>query len=368
MINRNDLVVFENTPATILAAVYADYTAMTGKPLRAGQSETLLLNTFAYREYLIREQANEAIRNTLVPFAIAPMLDYLGAFVGVERLPASGALTVISFDTGGNNPTPVVVPAGTRVATLDGQFIFETVADLTIPQAFPGPLLLSVEAQCTAVGIEGNNQLPSVILDPVSYVIGATSTISAGGSDGETDEQLRARIQLAPNSFSVAGPEDAYKFFASQAHPDVIDVAVTNPFPGVVELFPLVSGGVPSQVILDTVDAACNARNVRPLCDTVQVTAPTVINYTIVVELTLYKKAVVKTEQAAAEQALTAFAANRAAGLGRDVVREQALARCFTPGIYDAKMLSPAQTIVVAENEVAICNGIKVNVVGFNNG
>lgn len=368
MIDRDELVVFENTPANILAGVYGDYTAMTGKPLRPGQSETLLLNTFAYREWVIREQCNEAIRNTLVPFATAPMLDYLGAFVGVERLPASGALTVISFDTKGNNPTPTVVPAGTRVATTDGQFVFETVADLTIPQAFPGPVLLSVEAQCTTVGVEGNNQLPTVILDPVSYVVSATPTASSGGSQGETDAQLRARIQLAPNSFSVAGPEDAYKFFAKAAHPDVIDVAVTNPFPGVVELFPLVAGGVPAQVILDAVEAACSARNVRPLCDTVEVSAPTVVYYYLSVELTLYKKAVVATEKASAEKALTTFAAERAAGLGRDVVREQALAKCMTPGVYDAKLLAPASTLVIAENEVAICKGITVNVVGFNNG
>ena len=41
--------------------------------------------------------------------------------------------------------------------------------------------------------------------------------------DGETDTALRQRVQLAPHSFSVAGPELAYVYWARSADPDVAD-------------------------------------------------------------------------------------------------------------------------------------------------
>lgn len=368
MINRNDLTIFANDPAEILAGVYADYRTITGRRLQPGQTETLLLNVFAYREYVLREQANEALRNSLVPFAVAPMLDYLGAFVGVERLAPSGAITTLSFTTGGNNPAPVVVPSGTRVATRDAQYTFETTADLTIPTRFNGPVALSVEGVCTKAGKEGNGQTPSEILDPVSYVTGVSATTPTGGTSGENDEQLRERIQLAPNSFSVAGPINAYKFFAKEAHPAVIDVAVVTTFPGEVTLYPLVSGGVPAPEIIAAVETACNAEDVRPLCDSVKVLAPTVRSYTISVELELLTGTAVNPAKAAALAAVTDYANNRASGLGRDAVREQISARSMGAGVYRANVLTPAATLVIAENEVAICTGISVNVIGFNNG
>jgi phage-related baseplate assembly protein len=44
----------------------------------------------------------------------------------------------------------------------------------------------------------------------------------------EADEDLRQRIVLAPESFSVAGPELAYVFHARSAHPDVLDASATS--------------------------------------------------------------------------------------------------------------------------------------------
>ncbi|KEQ11283.1 hypothetical protein GZ77_26070, partial [Endozoicomonas montiporae] len=38
---------------------------------------------------------------------------------------------------------------------------------------------------------------------------------------GELDDDYRSRIQEAPESLSVAGPDGAYRYFARSAHPDV---------------------------------------------------------------------------------------------------------------------------------------------------
>lgn len=363
--NREDLIIYDANPATIRAAVLADYEALTGRTVLDAQPEMLLLNVFAYRETLIREQANEAIRQSLVAYATAPMLDNLGEFVGVTRLPASGALTTLTFTGSGANTNPVVIASGTRVATDDGQFVFETTADATLAA---GATSVSVEAACQTTGEAANNKVLSVVLDPVPFVVGFSATPPSGGNSGETDEQLRERIRLAPNAFSVAGPAAAYKFFAKSAHPDIIDVSVSTPRPGVVQLVPLVPGGVPSPEILSAVLAACNADTVRPICDTVRVVAPTVRTYTLAVELELYTGTPAATARAAATAALTNYTAERAAGLGRDIVREQLLARAMVGGVYRANVRTPAASLVVAEAEVAICTSVTVTVTGFNNG
>src|SRR5205085_7051294 len=48
----------------------------------------------------------------------------------------------------------------------------------------------------------------------------------------EPDDALRQRVVLAPESFSVAGPELAYVFHARSAHADVLDASAISPVPG----------------------------------------------------------------------------------------------------------------------------------------
>lgn len=68
------------------------------------------------------------------------------------------------------------------------------------------------------------------------------------------------------------------------------DAHVASPSPGVVLITPILYGGeIPDQTILDKVLTACNADDVRPLTDKVEVSAPTTQNYDI--ELTYYTTA-----------------------------------------------------------------------------
>ena len=80
-------------------------------------------------------------------------------------------------------------------------------------------------------------------------------------------------MQIAPESFSVAGPRGAYEYYARSAHQDIIDVAVVGPpelAPGYVKIYPLMKGGeLPSSEVLASVLEICNADDVRPLTDCV---------------------------------------------------------------------------------------------------
>ena len=105
----------------------------------------------------------------------------------------------------------------------------------------------------------------------------------------ETDEDLRARTQLAVEGLSTAGPRGAYLFHALSAHPDVLDVSISGPHdhpsvePGsvVVAVVSRSESGVPESEILDSVAAALNADTVRPLTDTVIVRAATPLPFSV---------------------------------------------------------------------------------------
>jgi phage-related baseplate assembly protein len=54
--------------------------------------------------------------------------------------------------------------------------------------------------------------------------------------DGESDDQFRARIVMAPEGWSTAGPIEAYEFHALSAHAGIKDVNVSSAGAGVVQV------------------------------------------------------------------------------------------------------------------------------------
>lgn len=360
------LPVFFDTDATaIVADMTAYYEQLTGKQLSPAQAETLLINAFAYREQMLRIAGNEAAKQNLLSFAIYPALDYLGELVGVERLPASSAECNIVFSLVAGHPA-LLIPAGVRIQSTDGKVVFTTLADIA---AQISDNTVNITAECTTAGALGNAYNPgdiSIFLDPQAFVSTvANSDITAGGADQESDDALRERIRLAPNSFSTAGPIDAYIFFAKSAHPAIIDVQITSPNPGDVNIYPLLTGGVaPSQEIIDAVLAKCNPEDVRPLNDNVTVHAPTAVNYAIVVNLTLLTDAIDQSIVTLVTANLTAYANIRQTKLGVDVVIDQIKGQCMVDQVYSAAVASPSGDLVINDDQFANCTGITVNVIG----
>jgi phage-related baseplate assembly protein len=354
--------------AAIVAEMKAYYEEATGRSLQPAQPEMLLINTFAYREVLIRSALNEAALSNLVEFSIFPVVDYLGQLVGVTRLAASKAVTTIRFtlvDAHGG----VTVPAGTRVSSLDGRIIFATVQDGV---AAPSDTFVDVVAEAVTEGTNAN-AFPTVsitqILDPQAFISAASNTeVTGGGAAQESDEALRERIKLAPASFSNAGSRGAYAFYAKSASPSILDVSITNPVPGTVEIFPLViGGGVTPTEVLNAVFNACNDEKVRPLTDTLIVTSPTRIDYTLDVELVLYSDAVEDDVVAAVQQILADFTVDKRLRLGRDIVASQIIAVCSIEGVYDVT-IAGFTDIIVEEEEFAFCTAITVTVTDTTNG
>lgn len=340
-----------------------------GKTIAPADIEYLLLNGFSYLRQLDYIKSNAAARQNLLSFANGVMLDYLGALLGVYRLPASAAGCTIRFTAVEGHPE-FIIPAGVRVQTIDQKATYETLAQVTVAVDDD---YKDVNVRCTDAGLVGNGYAEgqvTVILDPQAFLSTAANTdVPTGGASIETDEEMRERIQQAPNKFSVAGPDDAYKYFAKSANTAIVDVAIDSLTPGTVNIYPLLQGGViPGSEVLEQVAAVCNGEKVRPLTDTVVVAAPENTDYTIEVGLTMLNTAVESVVLAQVNDNLLAFKTSGLNSLGRDVMVNKLIALCMVDGVYDADLTSPAEDIIAARNEFTNCTGITVTVDGYNEG
>jgi len=376
----------DRNPAAILAEIKADYEARTGRTVEPAQVEMLVFQAQAYRELLVRNQIQDASLQNLVAYARYPMLDYLGELVGVTRLPAASAFATILL-TLVEGHGDVVIPSGTRIQSTDGRATFTIIQNYSVLAA---DNTVTVSAIATTPGTGSNDYAigaVSVILDPYPYLATASNIdITEGGSNAETDDQLRERIRLAPNAFSTAGPYKAYEYWTKTASPLIIDVAVDNrryqdgdtipagksigdPIPGTVEVFPLVEDldETPPE-LLEAILVILNADRIRPLNDTVFATSPTGVDTSIVVELILYSGAVVDNVVPVVEANLEAFRDGRRKLLGQDVIIDQIKALSVVEGVYKANVITPATDLIVGYNQFANITAINVTVVGYNEG
>jgi phage-related baseplate assembly protein len=361
----------ERDPRAITAEIIAEFERLTGRVLYPAQMERLLVNIIAYRETLVRVAIQEAAKQNLVRFAEAPVLDYLGEYMGEARLPAQSARTTLCFMLDEPRVMPLLIPAGTRVEVSGsgGDAVFETDIN-AVMQA--GLLEAHVSATCSTPGTGGNgwnigqiNTLVDTFSDADVSV--ANTTVPEGGADEESSDRLRERIMLAPEKFSVAGSRLAYVAHVKAVHQSIIDVDVQSPAPCQVVLYPLLDTGRPGADMLALVGAALSGERVRPLTDQVTVVSPEIVEYEIEAELILYRDVDADSVLAAAQAAAISYTAERAAGLGRDIVPVQLESALKVPGVYDIIRISPVK-IVVESNQWASCTDIRLSIAGFADG
>lgn len=181
----------------------------------------------------------------------------------------------------------------------------------------------------------------------------------------ETDDDYRQRLALKPESYSVAGPRDAFLFHALSADGQVKSVSVTSPQPGTTEVFVLsrTGDGVPDQALLDKISLALNDEEVRPLSEEVLVTAGAIVGYALDIRLTLFPGPSGEVVLQAVAGNLAAFAADHHR-LAADIVLSAIDAAAHVAGVKKVAIVSPPAEIVCGPSQAPYCTGIAVTVAG----
>ena len=354
---------------TILTEIISLYTTTTGRTLAQGDPIRLFLYAIATLIIQLINKINYTGKQNLLRYAVEEKLDHIGALVDVDRLAASAATTTIRITLSAARAVSTTIPAGTRITAGDKVF-FATDSAVII---LAGDTETTVSATCTVTGETGNGYLPGelqTIVDPVPFVASMiNTTLSEGGSSQEDDDNFRESIHLAPEGFSSAGPDGAYQYFAKRTSALIVDVAVTTPEPGKVNIIPLLTGGnMPGEEILADVLESCNSRKVRPLTDNVSVLAPTVKNYdiqaTYYIDVTNEIRA--GTIQTEVTNAVADYVLWQKSKLGRDINPSELIKRVMVAGAKRIEIITPVFT-AAAKTEVSIAQNISVTFGGFEN-
>lgn len=355
----------ETDAETIRSQIITGFEQASGDTLAAGDPRRLFLLSIADVIIQQRTAINLAAQQNLLSYAQGGYLDALGQLLAVERMAESKAVTTIEFTLSQTLGSVYTIPAGTQVT--NGVVTFETDEDLLIPI---GQTKGEVSASCTVAGPVGNDYLAgqiSTIVTPMTFVSGAqNTTITTGGADAESDSDFADRIRLAPNSFSVAGPEKAYVYHAKSVSPAIIDVKVDSPTPGEVDVYVLLTDGtLPTEDTLEQIEEHLSDENIRPLTDYVVVKAPTASNYEIELHYWINQEDSSKAAQIQAdvEAAVEQYRLWQQTKIGRDITPGKLLQLVFAAGasrVDDSKM-KPAAWKKLEAMQVAQCT--KVNVV-----
>lgn len=341
----------DDVQSEMVADYEAKYKEVTGRTLtlRRADPETLKLYAVSVQIFQILMHIDMAGKMDLLKYAYGDFLDNLGALRGVTRLPAYPAKATVRFTLSAVQTSAVTIPQGTRVSNGDIlYFATDDVAEIAI-----GSTYVDVPCTCLDDGEVGNGQIAGVLntlVDPIAYIGSVANTEeTTGGSEIESDEDFADRIYLAPGSYSVAGPTDAYIYHTKSYSSSIGDVEVSSPDACEVEVrFLMSDNSLPTAGIISEVQEYLSADDKRPLTDQLTVLAPTGQNFNIDVTYYINKSDTDKAVsiQAAVNAAVAEYIAWQTGAIGKDINPSVLTQMMVAAGAKRVNVVSPAFTTV----------------------
>lgn len=337
------------------------YKEVTGKSLtlRRADPETLKLYAASVQIYHLLLHIDMAGKMDLLKYAYGDFLDNLGALRGVTRLPAYPAKATVRFTLSAVQASVVTIPQGTRVSNGDIlYFATDEVAEIPIGQTY-----VDVPCTCLDDGEVGNGQMAGTLnflVDSIAYIGSVSNTEeTTGGSEIESDDDFADRIYLAPGSYSVAGPTDAYIYHTKSYSSAIGDVEVSSPDACEVEVrFLMADASMPTAGLIAEVQDYLSAKDKRPLTDQLTVLAPTGQNFDVNVKYYINKsnQDTAVSIQSSVNAAIAEYIAWQTGTIGRDINPSVLTQMMVAAGAKRVEVTSPAFTTVPTGSVARINN------------
>lgn len=236
----------------------------SGRTLYPDQTEMFLIEMAAYAFALHGEDGHGAIIQNLAIFSEGDWLELLAANASITKLPAAQATMAVQAALPKPASRAVTVSKGTILAAGDVRFSVN--ADIVIAT---GETTASGVAGALVAGVQANGIQPgqaSAQLGSIATGLSLTNTsVSAGGSDAESDDHLRLVTVDAPEQFDRRGGWGGYGLAVRRVHPDIADVAIDRPQPGHIHIIiAMANGEAPGQALLDEIAARLDKDTVVP--------------------------------------------------------------------------------------------------------
>ncbi len=345
-----DNVTLDQIQAQLVSDYISKYEELTGETAELTRADPVSLILYACSVQIFQAMlyVDRAGKQDLLKYSYGEFMDNLAALKGITREPAKPAVVTMRFSLQAIRPEAVGIPAGTRVS--NGEIYFETDEYAEIPS---GDTYIDVTATCQTDGEEGNGIIAgeiNVLTDPIPYVASVVNTEStAGGADIEDDDTLASRIYMAPSKYSVAGPEEAYRYWITQFNSSISDVYLDSPEAGQVLIeFILEGGQLPNEAMISALGTYLTNENIRPLTDLVLIQAPATASFNVSVQYWINKS---DTNQAASiqakvNQAVEDYILWQQSKIGRDINPDMLVSKIKDAGAKRCVVTYPVYTVV----------------------
>lgn len=243
-------------------------------------------------------------------------------------------------------------------------------------------------------------------LDHIAAIVGVTRlTITpadpANGTPAvmESDDDLRRRMVLAPEGYSVAGPRGAYVSHALSADADVLDADAFGPKPAdiralvmavladhgadatlieamaaaldgadwpgdvIISLLARSGAGEAPPALTDKIAAYLSDETRRPLTDRVIVRSAEIIDYAIDASISTFSGPDAAIVLAEAQRRIEAYVAD-SHRLGRDITQSGIFAALHVEGVHQVLLHAPADDIIIARHQAPNCLSITLTHTG----
>lgn len=197
------------------------------------------------------------------------------------------------------------------------------------------------------------------MIDPGDPALGIPPTM-------ESDADLRRRMVMAPEGYSVAGPEGAYIFHALSAHPDVLDASATSPAPGevVVSILSRTGDGTAAPALIEAVAAHVSSERLRPLTDHVTVQSAQIVPYAVAASITTFSGPDGSVVMAEAERRIRDYIAN-SHRLGRDITLSGLHAALHVEGVHRVALSQPTADLIIHRDQAPWCSSLSITYGGI---
>lgn len=332
---------------------------LTGEDTVLGSADDrrIILQAGAYFLFQGYMFADDAGKMGLLKYSRGKFLENLGALKQIFRKEAVGATTTVRFSIETPRETVIGVPQGTRLTCGDGIYF----ATDEYGEILSGQTYVDIGATCTSTGAMGNDyevgDLDTVV-DPVPYLDSARNiTKPENGMDVEDDESLRERIYMAPASYSTAGTEDSYKYYAREYNTDIGDIMVTSPSPRIVRVIYLLKDGtVPGEESIKGLEEYLSRPEIKPVTDKIEVMAPQTVSYSL--DMTYYINRSDRSRaamiQKSVETSVKEYILWQQSKMGRDINPYELIKKVMSAGAKRAEIRGPLYQVIPNECVAAL--------------
>lgn len=257
-----------------------NYVAAGGDILYPGDEKEILLCAVLADIVQVFAGVDNGLRMQTLRYAVGDYLDILGENRNCPRIEATKARATVTITTVATRQSDTL--AAGRTITADGELFYALVDDFPIT-GYQQTVTVAVEA--VKAGSAGNGLLSGVQMQlavphpAVSSIVSASA--ASGGNEREEDETYRERIREFGLASVTTGPASQYEAAAKAVSSQIIDAKAVNLGAGQVGVYVILASSTGAAAILQSIEDALSAQDVRPLTDTVSAHQATDKSYTL---------------------------------------------------------------------------------------